>query len=95
MAFSFFLPDRLLRRHTATTLSGPELVALTWAGTCGIISLAAVFTLPLDFPFRDLLLFCAYVVVLVTLVGQGATFSMLVRMVGMRGDHRLSACAAR
>jgi monovalent cation/hydrogen antiporter len=87
MALSFFLPDRLLHRRTASTLSGPELLALTWAGTRGIISLAAVFTLPLDFPFRDLLLFCAYVVVLVTLVGQGATFNLLVRMVGMRGDR--------
>ena len=50
---------------------------LSWAGTRGVISLAAIFTLPLTtsagrpFPGRDLLLFCTYVVVVVTLAGQG------------------------
>ena len=87
LAVSFWLPDRLLRRGTSMMLSGPELLALTWAGTRGIISLAAVFTLPLDFPFRDLLLFCAYIVVLATLVGQGGTFNIFVRMLGMRSDR--------
>jgi CPA1 family monovalent cation:H+ antiporter len=38
-----------------------------------------IFGLPLDFPYRNLLLFCTYVVVMVTLVGQGATFNWLVR----------------
>lgn len=66
-------------------LSGREVVILSWAGTRGVISLAAIFTLPLvrdngvPFPGRDLLLFCTYLVVLVTLVGQGATFATLVR----------------
>jgi CPA1 family monovalent cation:H+ antiporter len=58
-------------------LAGREVVALSWSGTRGVISLAAIFTLPLvtdsgaPFPDRDLLLFCTFVVVLVTLVGQG------------------------
>ncbi len=45
-------------------------------GTRGVISLAAIFTLPVTtdagakFPDRDLLLFCTFVVVLVTLVGR-------------------------
>jgi monovalent cation/hydrogen antiporter len=63
-------------------LGGKEVVALSWAGTRGVISLAAAFALPLQahdaaLPDRDLLLFCAYVVVLVTLVGQGLTFAPL------------------
>jgi monovalent cation/hydrogen antiporter len=87
LGLSFFLPDRLVGRGTRITLTGPELLALSWAGTRGIISLAAIFTLPLSFPFRDLLLFCTYVVVLVTLVGQGATFSWLVRTLGLRTDR--------
>lgn len=60
-------------------LSGREILALSWAGTRGVISLAAAFSLPLSFPSRDLLLFCAYLVVLVTLVGQGLTFAPLLR----------------
>jgi CPA1 family monovalent cation:H+ antiporter len=73
-------------------LTGREVVVLSWAGTRGVISLAAVFTIPLatdsgaPFPQRDLLLFCTFLVVLVTLVGQGATFAPLVRALGVRAD---------
>ncbi|HZX03449.1 MAG TPA: sodium:proton antiporter, partial [Kribbella sp.] len=42
--------------------------------------LAALVAVPLHaFPQRDLLVFCGYVVVLVTLVGQGLTFAPLLR----------------
>ena len=73
-------------------LSGREIVVLSWAGTRGVISLAAIFTLPLvtsdghPFPLRDLLLFCTYVVVVVTLVGQGLTFAPVARALGVRAD---------
>jgi Na+/H+ antiporter len=74
-------------------LTGREIVVLSWAGTRGVISLAAIFTLPLTtdggapFPGRDLLLFCAFLAVLVTLVGQGLTFAPLVRALGCRADQ--------
>jgi Na+/H+ antiporter len=67
-------------------LTGREVVALSWSGTRGVISLAAIFTLRHDFPLRDLLLFCTFVVVLVTLVGQGLTFAPLVRALGLRAN---------
>ncbi|WP_328852234.1 Na+/H+ antiporter [Micromonospora globbae] len=79
--------------RNARRLTGREVVALSWSGTRGVISLAAIFTLPLvtdsgePFPDRDLLLFCAFVVVLVTLVGQGLTFAPLVRALGLRADE--------
>ena len=69
------------------------MAALSWSGTRGVISLAAIFTLPLTtddgspFPDRDLLLFCTFVVVLVTLVGQGLTFAPLVRRLGLRANE--------
>jgi Na+/H+ antiporter len=71
-------PDRLTVR---------EIAVLSWAGTRGVITLAAIFTLPLDFPVRDLLLLCAFLAVLVTLVGQGLTFAPLVRAMGCRADQ--------
>ncbi|MGY1696988.1 Na+/H+ antiporter [Geodermatophilus sp. SYSU D00814] len=86
------------RSPAAPRLSGREITVLSWAGTRGVISLAAVFTIPLvtdtgdPFPDRDLLLFCAFLAVLVTLVGQGATFAPLVRRLGLRAD---AADAAR
>jgi CPA1 family monovalent cation:H+ antiporter len=73
-------------------LTGREIMVLSWAGTRGVITLAAIFTLPLTitggrpFPDRDLLLFCAYVVVVVTLVGQGVTFGPIARALGTRAD---------
>ena len=79
-------------RRSDRALSGREIMVLSWAGTRGVISLAAVFTLPLTaaggrpFPDRDLLLFCTYVVVVVTLVGQGVTFGPIVRALGVRAD---------
>ncbi|MFU8872817.1 Na+/H+ antiporter [Micromonospora sp. SL4-19] len=79
--------------RNARRLTGREVVALSWSGTRGVISLAAIFTLPLatdsgaPFPDRDLLLFCTFVVVLVTLVGQGLTFAPLVRALGLRADE--------
>ena len=78
---------------TPSRLSGREIVVLSWAGTRGVISLAAIFALPLTtedgspFPDRELLLFCAFLVVLVTLVGQGLTFAPLVRALGLRADE--------
>ena len=68
-------------------LSGREVLALTWAGTRGVITLAAAFSLPTTIPARDLLLFCAYLVVLVTLVGQGLTFAPVLRRLHLPGTE--------
>ncbi len=79
-------------RRRGQALSGREIIVLSWAGTRGVISLAAIFTLPLTtgsgkpFPDRDLLLFCTYVVVVVTLVGQGVTFAPIARALGVHAD---------
>jgi monovalent cation/hydrogen antiporter len=76
----------------APALNGREGIALTWAGTRGVITLAAVFSVPFTtnshrpFPDRDLLLLCAYIVVLVTLVGQGLTFGPLLRRLGLHAN---------
>ncbi|GAA1525260.1 Na+/H+ antiporter [Dactylosporangium maewongense] len=80
------LHSRLGTGQHAGKLTGREVTALSWAGTRGVISLAAVFTLPIITPDRDLLLFCTLTVVLVTLVGQGLTFGPLVRRLGLRAD---------
>lgn len=78
--------------RTSERLSGREVLVLSWAGTRGVVSLAAIFTVPFvtdssaPFPDRDLLLFCTLVVVLVTLIGQGITFGPLVRALGLRAD---------
>lgn len=69
-------------------LSGREVTALSWAGTRGVITLAAVWIIPADFPNHDLMVLCALVVVMVTLVGQGLTFAPLVRWLGLRANQK-------
>jgi CPA1 family monovalent cation:H+ antiporter len=68
-----------------------------------VITLAAAFALPIEahgagFPERDLLLLCAYAVVIVTLVGQGLTLGPLLRKLGLgtpERDEREMRAAAR
>ncbi|MDT7733211.1 MAG: monovalent cation/hydrogen antiporter, partial [Mycobacterium sp.] len=78
------------RDRNSQRLNAREVFVLSWAGTRGVVSLAAIFTVPLvtetgaPFPCRDLLLFCTLVVVLVTLIGQGLTFAPLARALGIR-----------
>ncbi|MCU1670083.1 MAG: Na+/H+ antiporter [Blastococcus sp.] len=86
--------ERAAAAHAAPgRLSGREIVILSWAGTRGVITLAAIFTLPTTtedgspFPDRNLLLFCAFLAVLVTLVGQGLTFGPLARALRLRVDR--------
>lgn len=49
------------------------------AGMRGVVSLAAALALPKSFPQRDLILFIVFVVIVVTLVGQGLLMPYLIR----------------
>jgi CPA1 family monovalent cation:H+ antiporter len=65
---------------------------LGWIGMRGIVSLAAALSIPLalpsgsEFPFRDLLIFLTYVVILATLLIPAATLPWLIRWLGLQGD---------
>src|SRR5215216_2367631 len=58
-----------------------------WAGMRGVVSLAAALSVPIlitegqPFPFRNLILFITFIVILVTLVLQGLTLPWLIRRV--------------
>jgi CPA1 family monovalent cation:H+ antiporter len=57
-----------------------------WAGIRGAVSLAAALALPIALPARDLIIFCTFVVILVTLVGQGLTLPLVLRALGVEDD---------
>jgi monovalent cation/hydrogen antiporter len=61
-------------------------VVIAWAGIRGAVSLAAALALPNDLPGRDLIVFITFVVILVTLVGQGLTLPSLIRMIHLQPD---------
>ena len=72
--------------------SWQERLVIGWAGMRGSVSLAAALAIPLEtdagaaFPARDLIILLAYVVILVTLVGQGLTLGPLIERLGVDDD---------
>jgi Na+/H+ antiporter len=74
---------------TMPTLGGALIVA--WCGMRGIVTLAAALALPdgsptMAFPYRDLIILCAFCVVLTTLVIQGMTLRPLLKWAGLKDD---------
>ena len=83
---------------------GPrERIVVGWAGMRGAVALAAALAVPLrtdsgaPFPERDLIIFLAFVVILVTLVGQGLTLGPLINRLGVvdDGEEEREEIAAR
>jgi monovalent cation/hydrogen antiporter len=69
-------------------------LVISWAGMRGVVTLAAVFVIPPEVPYRDVLVLIALVVVAGTLLLQGATLPYLVRRLGLSGpDPREDALA--
>ena len=82
----------LLGREEAITPRG-ELVVVGWTGLRGVIALAVALALPTEagggpFPYRSLILFVTFGVILITLVGQGLTLPPLIRWLGLVADDR-------
>ncbi len=81
--------------HPRGTRQPPSLAGaliVSWSGLRGIVSLAAALALPMladgsPFPFRDLIVFTAFGVVLGTLVIQGLTLGPLLRALNLHDDR--------
>jgi monovalent cation/hydrogen antiporter len=92
-----YLPRWLIpavaRRDPAPPWQWPFVLGFT--GVRGIVSLAAALAIPLAmasgaaFPDRDLILFLTFCVILVTLVGQGLLFPLLIRALGLENAGRI------
>src|ERR1700738_1320940 len=74
------LADRLVSRDPRGT------IVLSWSGMRGLVTLATAFALPAQFPGRDLIVLCAFCVVLGTLVIQGLTLRPLLRLLRLQDD---------
>ena len=61
-------------------------LVIGWCGMRGIVTLAAALALPGGFPYRDLILFTSFIVVLGTLVAQGLTLGPLLRVLTLPED---------
>jgi CPA1 family monovalent cation:H+ antiporter len=97
LAWGFTVPYLIRaidRRETQRARRSPpaERLAVGWAGMRGSVSLAAALAIPLtidggaDFPNRELIIFLAFAVLFVTLVGQGLTLGPLISWLGLEDD---------
>lgn len=83
-----WLKNRVRADNVNPTWKGPVIVG--WAGMRGVVSLASALSIPLlltngeAFPYRNLILFITFVVILVTLVFQGMTLPWLIKWVGIQ-----------
>ncbi len=101
-----WLIPALARRDPSPPWTFPFVLAFT--GVRGIVSLAAALAIPLEttgglpFPHRNLVLLLSFVVVLITLVGQGLTLPVLIRALNLtkigrreKSDQRIQEWRAR
>jgi NhaP-type Na+/H+ or K+/H+ antiporter len=63
-------------------------VILSWSGMRGVVTLAAAQSLPEDFHYRAQLVLIAFTVAVVTLLMQGGTLPLLIRLTGIQGTDR-------
>lgn len=72
-----------------------QVAVVAWVGMRGGLSLAAALALPLTlsnstpFPQRDLVIFFTFVVILMTLVGQGLSLGPVIHLLGIQRDNSL------
>jgi monovalent cation/hydrogen antiporter len=82
LVFAYLDPEVRVRNATV----------VAWAGLRGAVALAAALAIPLEtdagaaFPARELIIFLAFCVILVTLVGQGLTLPALIRALHIEDD---------
>jgi CPA1 family monovalent cation:H+ antiporter len=85
-----FLSARLRARDPYPPWQAPALIS--WMGMRGAVSLAAALAVPLTtdtgsaFPDRELIVFLAFAVVIATLVVQGLSLPIVIRLLGLEDD---------
>lgn len=82
----------LLRRAGLASVEpmGPRAaLVLGWAGMRGVVTLAFALTLPEAMPGRDLMLVTAFAVILATVLIQGTTLGLVIRLLRPGEDQRI------
>ncbi|MEV6235521.1 Na+/H+ antiporter [Lentzea sp. NPDC051838] len=83
-----WIPYRLSRRlrERERPPHNGQLTVIAWAGMRGVVTLAAAAAIPEAVPGRDVIVFCAFVVTIVTLLLQGTTLPRVISKIGFEGD---------
>ncbi len=89
--FSYAIRNRLLKQKRARP-GARGVFVVGWTGMRGVVALAAALSLPMvlengqPLPERSVIIFLTYVVIIVTLVLQGFSLPLLVRVLGLKAD---------
>jgi monovalent cation/hydrogen antiporter len=89
-----FLSERLRTRDPYPPWQQPAILA--WTGMRGAVSLAAALAIPqaidsgAPFPQRDLIIFLTYAVIAATLILQGLTLPMAIKLLGVEDDGSIA-----
>jgi NhaP-type Na+/H+ or K+/H+ antiporter len=65
-------------------------VVLSWSGMRGVVTLAAAQSLPESFPYRAQLILIAFTVAVVTLVAQGGSLPLVIRLTKIQGTDKVA-----
>ncbi|MBT2790079.1 cation:proton antiporter [Paraburkholderia strydomiana] len=86
---TMYLPGQMFQRASwLRTWSLREAVILSWASSRGVVTLIAALALPATFPARDLIIFTSFALIVSTLVFQGGTLSLVIRLMGIAPVRR-------
>jgi CPA1 family monovalent cation:H+ antiporter len=85
------VPRLFQRRGTAPSTTTREAMLISWCGMRGLVTLATAFALPSGFPHRDVIVLSAFVVVLGSLIIQGLTVGVLIKLLRLEPDNSLEA----
>jgi len=79
--------SKSVRRDPSPGWKGPLIIS--WAGMRGVVSLATALSIPIlmtdgtAFPYRNLIIFITFVVIFITLVVQGLTLPLIIKLIGI------------
>ncbi|HVE05945.1 MAG TPA: Na+/H+ antiporter [Paraburkholderia sp.] len=76
----------LILRRPPSGLDWRSASVVSWAGMRGVVTLAIALSLPESMPGRDLTIFAAFCTILVTVLLQGTTLGLLIRLVDPEHD---------
>ena len=85
------IPPLYRDRESLTATTTREAALISWCGMRGLVTLATAFALPLDFPHRDVIVLTAFTVVLGSLMIQGLTVGVLIKLLRLEPDTSLDA----
>ena len=83
------IPRLFHRRESSHSTTTREAVLISWCGMRGLVTLATAFALPSGFPHRDVIVLSAFIVVLGSLMIQGLTVGLLIRLLRLEPDKSL------